>query len=262
VTTAPAPVTAAIVTVGDELLLGEVQNTNSRWLGRELERLGVTVQLIATLPDDRTSVARFLAWAQRSHDCVLVTGGLGPTPDDVTRDAVADAFGVGRRLHPVLARELEASGGHGAIFAPEWARLPDGSRVLHRSPGGAPAFAVGNVYALAGLPAEMRATFKSIREELRAGTPRPTWRRRYATTEDRIAPLLGELTARYSSVAVGSYPRFGARGPEVELVLRCAEEHEMTKAAARLEEGLSARGIAPSEKARANTRRTEGEDDV
>src|SRR6266536_27558 len=233
---------AAIVTVGDELLCGDIANANGTWLARELEGLGVRVRIIATLPDDRESIASFVRWARTDNDVVVVTGGLGTTPDDVTRDSVADAFVVERTLDEGLAAELTEAGGHAAAFASEWCRLPDGSRLLGRASGGAPAFAIGNVYVLAGLPAEMKATFATIRTELRAGPARHTWRRTYRTTEDQIGTVLVDLQRRHEDVSVGSYPRFGPQGGEVELVLRAATPGALTAAAGAVEAALADRG--------------------
>jgi molybdenum cofactor synthesis domain-containing protein len=232
---------AAIVTVGDELLCGDVANRNGTWLARQLERLGILAQIIATLPDDRESVASFVRWARTHNDVVVVTGGLGVTPDDVTRAAVADAFGVGCTSDEALAAELRRDGGHGAAFASEWCILPEGSRLLERAAGGAPAFAIENVYVLAGLPEEMRATFRAIRPELRVGPVRHVWRRTYCTTEDKITFLLSELKRLHEGVSVGSYPRFGPQGGEVELVLRAVSEEALMKAAERVEAALAAR---------------------
>src|SRR6266540_618369 len=97
----------AILTVGDELLTGDIANTNARWLARELEKLGMRVRIIATVSDERESIAAFVRWGSRENDAVIVTGGLGGTPDDVTRTAIADAFGVERKLDRALAAELE-----------------------------------------------------------------------------------------------------------------------------------------------------------
>jgi nicotinamide-nucleotide amidase len=233
----------AILTVGDEILTGDIANTNARWLARELEKLGMRVRIIATVSDERESIAAFVRWGSRENDAVIVTGGLGGTPDDVTRTAIADAFGVERKLDRALAAELERAGGHAAVFAHEWAYLPRGSRVLGRVPGGAPAFAVRNVYALAGVPAEMRASFRAIRAELSTGTVRGTWRKTYPITEDQILALLRDLNEQHADVAVGSYPTYGASGPEVEVVLRAWQDEALAAAAAHLEQELAGRGI-------------------
>jgi nicotinamide-nucleotide amidase len=236
---------AAIATIGDELICGELSDRNGSWLARELEKLGIRVTIIAILPDVRAAIAVFLAWARREKDLVVVTGGLGGTPDDVTRAAVADAFGVDQAVDARLMEELARSGGHSAVFARNWSRLPMGSRVVAGAPGAAPAFALGNVYVLPGVPAEMRAAFRSVRSELPAGPPRGTWRRTYPTTEDQLAPLLSDLDRLFPDVGVGSYPRYGRDGAEVELVLRASQQEALAAAASHVETALSARGIEP-----------------
>jgi nicotinamide-nucleotide amidase len=235
---------AAILNVGDEVVRGEIANTNARWLGRELERLGVRVGIVAALPDHIESISSFVRWARQVHNLVVVTGGLGTTPDDVTREAIADAFDVGRVLDQNLASTLERSGGYAAVFAAEWSRLPEGSVLLPSVAGGAPAFAIGNVYVLAGLPSEMRATFKAMRADLQFGPAHQTWRRTYRTTEDRIISLLAQLNEKYSEVVFGSYPHFGRSGAEVEVVLRASQHEVLTSAALDLEAAFERLGVA------------------
>jgi molybdenum cofactor synthesis domain-containing protein len=240
---------AVIATIGDELLCGEIRNTNAPWLARELEKLGIATTIMATLPDERAPIAAFVGWARRSHDVVIVTGGLGGTPDDVTRAAIADALAVGCVVQSELMDELTRSGGYSAVFAREWSLLPTGSRLIASAPGAAPAFAVRNVYALPGVPAEMRAAFRSLRRELPVGSPRETWRRTYAATEDRLASLLGDLDKRFPSVSVGSYPRYGRAGPEVELVIRASAPGGLAAAVSHVELALAAARVAPRREA-------------
>jgi nicotinamide-nucleotide amidase len=244
---------AAIVSVGDELLAGDVPDTNSGWLARELEELGFQVLMIATLPDDRPSIARFIQWAKGEHEAVIVSGGLGGTPDDVTRDAVADALGVQRRLDHDLAQTFEPVG-HAAAFAAEWCTLPLGSRPVPGASGGAPAFAIANVYVFPGMPNEMRAAFASIRDELRSGPPRSTWRRVYATTEDRIATVLMEMNRAHREVRVGSYPRFQGRHTEVEVVMRSRVTEALASAVSHLEKLLASHGVKEIDASSANRR--------
>src|ERR671923_931397 len=97
--------TAAIVTIGNELVSGDVTNTNATWLARRLEQLGLRVHLVAAVPDDVDFVAGFLREQALAADVVIVTGGLGGTPDDVTREAVAAAFGVEQTEYPEVAAE-------------------------------------------------------------------------------------------------------------------------------------------------------------
>lgn len=235
---------AAIVTIGSEIVSGEISNRNGQWLAHELEKIGVHVEVIAGLPDDADRIAEFVEWARRAHHVVVVTGGLGVTPDDVTREGIARAFGIRRELHLDLARELDDAGGHMRTFADEWALMPANSRLLRTLSGGAPAFAVENVYVLAGQPEEMKATFGSLRAELPSGQPMAVWRQTFATTEDVVAPALERIALMFDDVAVGSYPNYGSNGADVEFVLRGGKLEHVEVAAAALESALADLGLA------------------
>ncbi len=211
---------AAILTIGNELLSGDVENTNGSWLARRLEAAGVDVRLIAVLPDEVEEIAPFLREQANRSDLVLVTGGLGGTPDDVTREAVAATFGVEQTEYGEVAAQLRARFRRDPEYAARWALLPAGSRPLANPLGGAPGFVVENVYVLPGLPAEMEAMYETIEDELRAGPPIGSWRRSYRTTESRIVAVLAEAVENHPQVRVGSYPSFGAHGPHVEVVLK------------------------------------------
>jgi molybdenum cofactor synthesis domain-containing protein len=230
---------AAIITIGNELLCGDVANTNGMWLAQRLEALGVAVRLIAVLPDEIDDVAPFLREQADRVDVVVVTGGLGGTPDDVTREAVAAAFGVEQTEFPEVAAELRARFQRDPEYAARWARLPIGSRPLSNPLGGAPGFVIENVYALPGLPAEMEALFDTIEEQLRAERPIGSWRRTYQTTESRIVAVLEAAGERHPTVRVGSYPSFGASGGEVEVVVKSDDPLALEAAAAWLEQALA-----------------------
>jgi molybdenum cofactor synthesis domain-containing protein len=231
---------AAIVTVGNELVSGDVENTNGSWLARRLAGLGVEVGLIAVLPDEIERVASFVREQAAAADAVLVTGGLGGTPDDITREAIAAAFGVGQVEQPDVADRLRKRFRRDPEYAARWAQLPEGSRPLENPLGGAPGFAIGNVYVLPGLPAEMEAMFETLVEELRAGTPIGCWRRTYRTTESRIVAVLEEMAERHPGVLVGSYPSFDDTGSEVEVVVKSSDAEALATAAAWIEAALEA----------------------
>jgi molybdenum cofactor synthesis domain-containing protein len=223
-------VTAAIVTIGNELLSGDVDNTNGSWLAGRLERVGVNVRLMAVLPDEIEEIAAFLRTHGPAVDAVLVTGGLGGTPDDVTREALAATFGVPQVEYPEVAGALRARFSGNPDYVTPWARLPEGSRPLENPLGGAPGFAIGNVYVMPGLPSEMEAMYELVEAELAGGPPIESWRRTYRTTESRIVDVLVELERRHPAVHVGSYPSFGPDGSEVEVVLKSADAPELAAA--------------------------------
>ena len=230
--------TAAILTIGNEIVSGDVANTNATWLAKRLEQLGVRVRSIAALPDEIDEVARFVREQAPAFDFLLVTGGLGGTPDDLTREALAAAFGVDQREVPEVAADLRARFTRDPEYAARWALLPEGSRPLANPHGGAPGFAIENVYVLPGLPSEMEAMFDELADELRRGEPISSWRRTYRTRESEIAGLLAEATERWPDVLVGSYPRFDPSGPEVDVVLKSSDERALGDAASFVEQRL------------------------
>ena len=229
---------AAIVTIGNELTSGDTPNTNGSWLARRLEALGLSVRLIAAVPDEIDAVAPLVREQAAAVEVVVVTGGLGGTPDDVTREAIATAFGVAQREQREVAARLRARFRGDPDYAARWALLPDGARPLENPLGGAPGFVVANVYVLPGLPAEMEAMFETIAAELATGRPIAAWRRTYRTRESRIAPVLEATIARHPVVLVGSYPTFGADGPTVEVVLKSSDADALAAAAAWIEPEL------------------------
>ena len=230
--------TAAILTIGNEIVSGDTENTNASWLARRLAPLGVEVRLIAALPDEIDEIARFVREHAPAVDFLLVTGGLGGTPDDLTREALAAAFGVGQEEQPEVAADLRARFTRDPEYAARWARLPEGSRPLANPRGGAPGFVIENVYVFPGLPAEMEAMFDAVAADFEGGPPIASWRRTYRTRESEIVELLAEATERWPDVLVGSYPRFDATGPEVTVVLKSSDTGALDDAVRFVEAGL------------------------
>jgi molybdenum cofactor synthesis domain-containing protein len=225
---------AALLTIGNEVVAGEVANTNAAWLARRLESLGIAVVLAAAVPDEIERIVEFVNRERGRVDYLICTGGLGGTPDDLTREALAAAFAVPQQAVPELAAELARRFVRHPDYAARWALLPAGSRPLRNPRGGAPGFAIDNVWALPGLPAEMEAMFDAHSGELRGGAPIAVWRRLFHTGEGDIVDLLIEATGRWPTVAVGSYPRFGPDGPDVEIVLKSTDGEALAQAAALL----------------------------
>ena len=218
------------MTIGNELLSGDVVNTNGAWLARRLEQVGFVDRLIAVLPDEVETIAAFLRLHAPEVDIVIVTGGLGGTPDDVTREALAATFGVAQVEFPELTASLRERFHRNPDYVTPWARLPDGSRPLDNPLGGAPGFAIRNVYVLPGLPEEMEAMYELVEAELACAPPIGSWRRTYATTESRIVEVLRELERRHPAVRVGSYPSFRPEGSRVEVVLKSSDAAELAAA--------------------------------
>jgi molybdenum cofactor synthesis domain-containing protein len=231
--------TAVVLTVGNEIVSGDVENTNASWLARRLAELGVQVKLMAALRDDIAEIAAFLRAEAPRADVLFVTGGLGGTPDDITREAVATGFGVACEEDPAVAADLRGRFGPRGLgdYAARWACLPIGAEPLPNPLGGAPGFVLENVFVLPGLPPEMEAMFDSVADRFR-GEPIESWRRSYRTGEGQIVSVLEEATRLHPAVSVGSYPRFLADGPEVEIVLKSTNNSELARAVEWIEASL------------------------
>ncbi|MBV0922886.1 competence/damage-inducible protein A [Halomicroarcula limicola] len=195
----------AVVTVGDELLAGETVNTNAAWLGRQLAERGVTVERTTVVPDRTADIARVVNEYHADYDAVIVTGGLGPTHDDVTIEGVAAAFG--REVvesEEALAWLAENGGYTREDLADGTGEVPEGSRVLPNHDGVAPGCVVENCYVLPGVPDEMKRMFEEVADEF-------SGQQRYVRTVDAAEPesallsRIDEVRGKFA-VKVGSYP--------------------------------------------------------
>ncbi|ELZ85793.1 CinA-like domain-containing protein [Haloferax elongans ATCC BAA-1513] len=221
---------AAVVTVGDELLAGDTVNTNATWLCTQLTERGVTVERVTTLPDRVDDIARVVNEYHAEYDAVIVTGGLGPTHDDVTMDAVAAAFGRELEPHEEAATWLETNGGYSAAdLVKGTTDLPAGARMLPNETGVAPGAVVGSVYVLPGVPDEMKTMFGRIADEFAGETNHV----RFVHTSEPESSLIERFEALQSEfdVRVGSYP-----GDHVRVKLAATDESTVEAAVAWLEE--------------------------
>ncbi|ELZ25393.1 competence/damage-inducible protein A [Natrinema limicola] len=219
----------AVVTVGDELLAGRTTDTNATWLCEQLDDRGVDVERVTTVPDRVSDIARVINEYRAEYDAVIVTGGLGPTHDDLTMEGVAAALGRDLEDHDEALAWLEADGYSRDDLVAGTAELPAGARALHNDAGVAPGAALEGVYVLPGVPAEMKAMFETIADEF-AGTA--TYREAIVADEPESALLdrIAELRDRFD-VSVGSYP-----GDSVRIELKGTDETTVADAAAWLRE--------------------------
>jgi molybdenum cofactor synthesis domain-containing protein len=199
---------AAVLTVGDELLAGRVENTNASWLARRLTERGVEVAEIQVVPDRIARIRDAVARHADAYDATLVTGGVGGTPDDVTVDGVAAAFDREVVVHPEarasVARAVE--GMDSEVDVDAWAQVPEGAAVLHNDEGLSPGCALRGVYVLPGIPSEMKAMFESVVDEFRGD--RHTAAFAATGSESNLVPHLRRARERFDA-AVGCYPTPG-----------------------------------------------------
>lgn len=207
----------ALLTVGDELLAGDTENTNAAWLADKLAAAGATVTRILTVPDEESIIADAVTRYHDAFDAVIVTGGIGGTPDDVTKAGVARAFDCPLVVPDEVRTQLEAKAEQFAADNPEivsrydmdlnldaWASVPEAGRPLLTNESFAAGCVVDGVYVLPGIPDELKVMYGTVADEFGGD--------RTAETIHTPAPegaLVGAVTdaGERFDVAVGSYPR-------------------------------------------------------
>jgi molybdenum cofactor synthesis domain-containing protein len=219
-----------VVTVGDELLAGETENTNASWLARELLARGVSVARIVVVPDEEDAIATTVRDLSRRYDAVIVTGGVGPTHDDVTMDAVATAFDREMAEHPDAVEWFESETQYARSDLVEGtSHLPSGARMIPNPDGVAPGAVVENVYVLPGVPTEMKGMFGEVAAEF-SGTTLATEVVYSAEPESSMVDVLRRVTEEFR-VRVGSYPN-----GEVRIKIQGSDPDEVAAAAEWLRE--------------------------
>lgn len=216
----------ALVTVGDELLAGDTVNTNAAWLGERLTEQGASVERVTVVPDRVADIARVVNEYRAEFDAVLVTGGLGPTHDDVTMDGVAAAFGRELTESQAVMDWLEQEGGYTREdLAEGTADIPAGSRMLENPAGVAPGCVIDAVYVLPGVPEEMKAMFGVIADEFE-GDRRHVEVVAAAEPESAMLDRIRAVQERFD-VKIGSYP-----GDPVRIKFEGTDEDAVAEAAA------------------------------
>lgn len=239
--------TAAVLIIGDEVLSGRTQDTNLNTIARFLAALGIDLMEARTVGDRKAQIVENLNALRAGHDYVFTTGGIGPTHDDITADAVATAFGVALPEHPdaldILARRY---GDDFNAARRRMARIPEGGTLIANPVTDAPGFQIGNVFVMAGVPKIMTAMLEDVAPRLRTGavvharTIRVT-----GVGEGDVAEMLTAAARAEREVSFGSYPfghgSVGEMG--TNLVVRGRDEARVETAVEALLIELAAAGI-------------------
>lgn len=213
--------TAAILIIGDEILSGRTRDSNMHYLAGELTRVGIELGEVRVVPDAMARIVAALNELRAAYDHVFTSGGIGPTHDDITADAVAAAFGVPLDIRDdareILARHYAATGLDFNAARQRMARIPEGARLIENPISAAPGFSLGNVHVMAGVPSIFQAMVASVLPTLTGGQPLMSQSYRIDQGEGVIAGPLGELAADFPDLSIGSYPfiRNGAHGANI-----------------------------------------------
>lgn len=236
-------VTAAVLIIGDEILSGRTKDKNIGFIAEYLTVLDIDLKEVRIVADDHEAIIEAVNVLRERYTYVFTTGGIGPTHDDITADAIARAFG---RPIDIDSRALEILQNHYAMTGHElnaarlrMARIPQGAGLIENPVSKAPGFRLENVFVMAGVPAIMQAMMDNVAPTLERG--RKLYSRSFPVKvgEGDIAQALADIEVQHKGVMVGSYPIFGMDGFSTEIVLRAKDPDIIEIASAKLEELLA-----------------------
>ena len=240
--------TAAVLVIGDEILSGRTQDTNTNHIARFLGAMGIDLRECRVVPDVQEEIVTALNALRMRYTYVFTTGGIGPTHDDITGDAVAAAFGVAIDYHPEAMALMAARYKNPADFnemRKRMARIPDTATLIKNSVSTAPGFQIGNVFVMAGVPMVMRAMLEELAPRLTRGAVVHAVTVEAHLPEGQIAAALASIQKAHATVSLGSYPFYREAGPGTQLVVRGRDPDAVEKAALAVELAVRAEGVEP-----------------
>jgi len=230
--------TAAMLVIGDEILSGRTRDGNTHYLAGELTNRGIRLMEVRVVADEPEAIIEAVNALRARWDHVFTSGGIGPTHDDITADAIAAAFGV------AITHRADAMALLGAHYAraglefnaarQRMARIPDGAALIDNPVSTAPGFTLGNVHVMAGVPSVFQAMVASVLQGVTGGQPLLSQSLRVMRGEGEIAAPFAALAAEFPDLAMGSYPftQNGAYG--TNLVIRGTDAGQIDAAMTRL----------------------------
>ena len=231
-------ITAALIVIGDEILSGRTKDVNIGAVADFCTDLGIDLKEVRVVSDETDDIVAAVNAVRARYTYVFTTGGIGPTHDDITADAVAKAFGVELPINAQAREMLEARWKETGTEVNEarlrMARIPEGADLIVNSVSAAPGFRLGNVHVMAGVPIIMRAMLEAIAPTLKGGKKVQSITVRAAVGEGTVGTALGELQALYPDVKMGSYPQMGKGRTMTELVLRSSDPLRLEEAAGKV----------------------------
>ncbi len=225
-------VTAALVVIGEEILSGRTADENISYIAGYLARAGISLREVRVVPDVEEEIAGTVNALRPKFTYVFTTGGIGPTHDDVTTDAIAKAFGVEVVLDPdaVAALERHFSKGELTPARLRMARVPAGATLIGNAISRAPGYRIANVIVMAGVPRIMQVMLDAVLPSLDKGRPILTRAVRIDAPEGDVAEPLAALQAAHPDVQIGSYPFFEKKRLGTYIVLRSTEAQALQAA--------------------------------
>lgn len=232
-------VTAALLVIGDEILSGRTADRNIHYVAGHMTRVGIRLKEVRVVPDEEDAIVGAVNELRARYTYLFTTGGIGPTHDDITADAVAKALGVGighderalALLHAFFAkRKLEPTPARLRM-----ARIPHGASLIRNAISVAPGFRFGNVIVLAGVPEVMQVMLDDITPQLDTGAVMQTTTIKLNRAEGEVADIFAAHQKTFPDVTMGSYPSFSDGRISTQLVLRSIDSKRLSAATSALE---------------------------
>ncbi|TNE28079.1 MAG: competence/damage-inducible protein A [Alphaproteobacteria bacterium] len=217
--------TAAILIIGDEILSGRTVDQNTPWIAEKLAEHGIKLREVRVVSDDYAAIVNAVNALRASYTYLLTTGGIGPTHDDITAAAIAQAFSVPVKEDPAARKILEDYYGTSDLNEArlKMAAVPEGAALINNPVSGAPGFKMENVYVLAGVPRIMQGMLEGFIDGLIGGDPMLSNTITCDLYESQVAKDLGALQDKYPDVSIGSYPQYRGGILGLSLVLRATD---------------------------------------
>ena len=222
-------VNAAILIIGNEILSGRTQDTNTSTLATWLNSIGVKVVEVRVVPDEEKIIVETLNFFRKTYDYVFTTGGIGPTHDDITAQSVAKAFGKKYEIHKEAYKILESYYNPGEFNdgRQKMVWMPSNADLILNPTSGAPGFCVENVFCLPGVPSILKSMLGGLKNKIVGGEPILSHTISLRTVESEIANSLTKVQEENQDVEIGSYPFFHAGKLGVSIVLRSENQSKI-----------------------------------
>lgn len=237
--------TAALIVIGDEILSGRTQDKNVAQVATWLNVQGIRLKEVRVIADDRDAIVEAVNLLRARNDYLFTTGGIGPTHDDITVDAIALALGVDVVIHPKARAILEgyyATRGGLNEGRLRMARVPDGAELIENRMSGAPGIRIGNLFLMAGVPHITAGMLDALTGTLEGGLPLLSATLGCWVAESEVATLLGDTEKAHEGCQIGSYPFFREGRVGANFVIRSTDQARLDACAAELTEALVATG--------------------
>ena len=220
---------ASILIIGNEILSGRTQDTNTSTLATWLNSIGVKVEEVRVIPDVENTIVETLNLLRSKYDYVFTTGGIGPTHDDITAQSVSKAFGLKYKVHKEAFKILEEYYQPGEFNEgrQKMAWMPENAKLILNPTSGAPGFSVENVYSLPGVPSILKSMLGGLINNIVGGKPIKSLTISLRTVESEIASSLTKVQNDNLDVEIGSYPFFHAGKLGVSIVIRSEDQNKI-----------------------------------